>query len=212
MGLWRNKQQQQPHNRLPDRLTSLALSLSPTLLLFTLIPPLSPCAEYAKPAAAAQKSKVNIASLAYCRRRPLPSPPPLPLWRLQPFVFVPHSCGHSWCPTKLRSLLVRMFVLVVWLVSCLLLGSSWLGTSCGARSSAFGQLRFCSTRPHTKWQSLLSRRRRQSVAGRGQSSSQSNGPASVRERARERQRVNCFRAFSNSQFAKFDLHFVYMPI
>lgn len=28
MGLWRNKQQQQPHNRLPDRLTSLALSLS----------------------------------------------------------------------------------------------------------------------------------------------------------------------------------------
>lgn len=79
-----------------------------------------------------------------------------------------------------------MFVLVVWLVSCLLLGSSWLGTSCGARSSAFGQLRFCSTRPHTKWQSLLSRRRRQSVAGRGQSSSQSNGPASVRERERER--------------------------
>lgn len=76
--MWRNKQQQQPHNRLPDRLTSLALSLSPTLLLGTLIPPISLCAaEYAKPAAAAQKSKVNIASLAYCRRRPLPSPPPL---------------------------------------------------------------------------------------------------------------------------------------
>lgn len=150
--------------------------------------------------------RLHIADVA------LSSPLPTPLWRLQPFVFVPHSCGHSWCPTKLRSLLVRMFVLVVWLVSCLLLGSSWLGTSCGARSSAFGQLRFCSTRPHTKWQSLLSRRRRQSVAGRGQSSSQSNGPASVRERARERQRVNCFRAFSNSQFAKFDLHFVNMPI
>lgn len=164
------------------------LLLSPSLpLSFSLhsFPPVSLCVEYAKPAAAAQKSKVNIASLAYCRRRPLPSPPPL--WRLQPFVFVPHSCGHSWCPTKLRSLLVRMFVLVVWLVSCLLLGSSWLGTSCGARSSAFGQLRFCSTRPHTKWQSLLSRRRRQSVAGRGQSSSQSNGPASVRERESEKE-------------------------
>lgn len=54
------------------------LLLSPSLpLSFSLhsFSPLSPCAEYAKPAAAAQKSKVNIASLAYCRRRPLPSPP-----------------------------------------------------------------------------------------------------------------------------------------
>lgn len=59
-----------------------------------------------------------------------------------------------------------------------------------------------------------------------EASSQSNGASSERasererasqpasERAREgQQRVNCFKAFYQfTQFAKFDLHFVYMPI
>lgn len=83
----------QPHNRLPYRLTSCFPSLLPrfpthththihtfrthsltlSLSRFTLR---SSTSEYAKPAAAAQKSKVNIASLAYCRRRLVRTLPP----------------------------------------------------------------------------------------------------------------------------------------
>lgn len=165
------------------------LLLSPSLpLSFSLhsFPPVSLCAEYAKPAAAAQKSKVNIASLAYCRRRPLPSPP---LFLSDDFN---HSCSYH---TRVgirdvqrscgRCSFACSFLLSGSFLACCSVLVGW-ALRVGARSSAFGQLRFCSTRPHTKWQSLLSRRRRQSVAGRGQSSSQSNGPASVRERERER--------------------------
>lgn len=83
MGLWRNKQQQRSHTTGFPIDSPLALPLllfttphTHTLSALTHGPSLashfalrSSTTEYAKPAAAAQKSKVNIASLAYCRRR-----------------------------------------------------------------------------------------------------------------------------------------------
>lgn len=96
----------------------------------------SALSEYAKPAAAAQKSKVNIASLAYCQRLPV----------VAPLRIIRHSAKkkqqqnivgivgfrrrlafwRSCVVTKLRSLLVGRSFLLTSLVSCWLLGSSWL--------------------------------------------------------------------------------------
>lgn len=120
---------------------------------------------YAKPAAAAQKSKVNIASLAYCQRLSVVGRPTSPSLhdqfatrrkrqQKQQHENIVGVVGFGrrlvfWCScvaTKLRSLLVGRSFLLTSLVSCWLLGSSWLKLfvcraphQCGARRDSQSQ-------------------------------------------------------------------------